>query len=231
VGREVVIDTETTGLEPAQGHRIVEIGCVELSHHVPTGRNLQLYVNPERDMPEEAFRVHGLSDEFLRSKPLFADIIEAFDAFIEDDPVVIHNASFDLKFLNAELGRLDRAKIPPERAIDTLAIARKKYPGAPASLDALCKRFQIDSTARTVHGALLDAELLAHVYLELIGGRPPGLTFDGAAATEGFNVEFEARRSRPASLPTRLTPEDLAAHKAFLEGLPADALWLKARSD
>lgn len=225
--REIVLDTETTGLEPAEGHRIVEIGCVELKHHVPTGRNYQVYINPERDMPEEAERVHGLSLEFLSDKPLFADVAEDFRSFVADDPVVIHNASFDLKFINYELRQLDHQPILPEQSVDTLMIARRKYPGAPASLDALCKRFQIDASERTVHGALLDAELLARVYLELIGGTQPGLSFSdrGTAENSGSNVASIARNPRPRPLPSLLTKEEEAAHKEFIAGLPGEALW------
>ena len=225
--REIVLDTETTGFEPSEGHRIVEIGCVELKHHVPTGNNYQVYINPERDMPEDAEKVHGLSAEFLSDKPVFADVADDFRSFVSDDPVVIHNASFDLKFLNYELRQLDRQPIQPEQSVDTLLIARRKYPGAPASLDALCKRFQIDATERTVHGALLDAELLAQVYLELIGGAQPGLSFtdtkDGSVG--GSGPAQVARNPRPRPLPSLLTAEEEAAHKAFLEALPGEAFW------
>ncbi|HAW48727.1 MAG TPA: DNA polymerase III subunit epsilon, partial [Roseovarius sp.] len=168
-----VLDTETTGLEPMEGHRVVEIGAVELYNHMPTGRTYHQYINPKRPMPEEAFAVHGLGDDFLRDKPLFAEIGAQFLEFVGDARLVIHNASFDMKFLNAELEWCSLVPLPMNRAIDTLAMARKKYPGAPASLDALCRRFGIDNTARTLHGALLDSEILAEVYLELIGGRQP----------------------------------------------------------
>lgn len=225
--REIVVDTETTGLDPAEGHRIVEIGCVELKHHVPTGRNYQVYVNPERDMPEEAERVHGLSSDFLSDKPVFSDIAGDFRDFVADDPVVIHNASFDLKFLNFELGQLEAEPILPEQSVDTLMIARRKYPGAPASLDALCKRFQIDASERTVHGALLDAELLAQVYLELIGGAQPGLSFSDRGETAAGNGgrKLAARAPRPNPLPSLLTEEEAKAHKEFLDSLPVPALW------
>ena len=173
--REIVLDTETTGLDPKSGDRLVEIGCVELDNHLPTGRTYHQYVNPEREMPDEAFRVHGLSEAFLANYPVFADIAESFLEFIGDAHLVIHNASFDLGFINAELKRLGRAPVEPRRAIDTVQVARGKYPGAQASLDALCRRFEIDLSVRTKHGALLDAELLADVYLELVGGRQPGL--------------------------------------------------------
>ena len=172
--REVVVDTETTGLDPLTGHRIVEIGCVELINHVPTFETFQTYLDPEREMPLEAFEISGLTSEFLRGQPRFGEKVEAFLDFIGDAPLVIHNAVFDLAFLNAELGRLSMAPIPAERAIDTLSLARRKFPGAPASLDALCKRFSINTAERLKHGALIDARLTAEVYLELIGGREPG---------------------------------------------------------
>ena len=225
--REIVLDTETTGFEPSEGHRIVEIGCVELKHHVPTGNNYQVYINPERDMPEDAEKVHGLSSEFLSDKPVFAAVADDFRSFVADDPVVIHNAAFDLKFLNYELRQLDRQPILPEQSVDTLLIARRKYPGAPASLDALCKRFQIDATERTVHGALLDAELLAQVYLELIGGAQPGLSFSDSKEVRagGPGPSQVARNPRPRPLPSLLTEEEEAAHKAFIDALPGDAFW------
>ncbi|KZY25635.1 DNA polymerase III subunit epsilon, partial [Sulfitobacter sp. HI0040] len=173
--REIVLDTETTGFDPETGDRIVEIGAVELIGHVATGRTYHQYINPERAMPEEAFQVHGLGDDFLRDKPKFAAIGQAFIDFIGDSKLVIHNAAFDIKFLNAELKWMGLPPIPWERAVDTLAIARKRFPGSPSSLDALCRRFSIDNSARTLHGALLDSEILAEVYLELIGGRQPDL--------------------------------------------------------
>ncbi|MFV2002892.1 MAG: DNA polymerase III subunit epsilon, partial [Paracoccaceae bacterium] len=171
--REVVLDTETTGFDPEGGDRIVEIGAVELLNHLPTGRTYHQYLNPERAMPGDAFQVHGLGDDFLRDKPVFASIAQAFLDFIGDAGLVIHNASFDMKFLNAELGWANMAPIPFDRAIDTLAIARRKFPGSPASLDALCRRFGVHNSSRDLHGALLDSEILAEVYLELIGGRQP----------------------------------------------------------
>src|ERR1700744_832219 len=173
--REIVFDTETTGFDPADGHRIVEIGCVELMDHFPTARTLQFYLNPERDIPIESQRVHGLSAEFLADKALFAHVAEEFLEFLGDAPLVIHNASFDIKFINAELKRVGKAAIPLARAIDTIEIAKRRFPGARYSLDELCKRFSVDLSARTKHGALLDAQLTAEVYLELIGGRQRGL--------------------------------------------------------
>lgn len=215
--REVVLDTETTGLSPAEGHRIVEIGCVELINHLPTGRNFQCFVNPETAMPAAAFEVHGHSDEFLADKPKFAAIVDDFLAFIGADGLVIHNAAFDLGFINAELDRLDRAPIPNTRAIDTVALARQKYPGAPANLDALCRRFDIDNSGRSVHGALLDAQLLAEVYLELIGGRQPGLGL-AAAVTIDAPAEAPGAPARPPR-PHAPSPEERAAHAAFVAGL------------
>jgi DNA polymerase-3 subunit epsilon len=183
--REIVLDTETTGLDPAAGHRIVELGCLELFNRVSTGEQFHCYLNPERDMPEEAFRIHGLSQEFLAQHPPFAEIAEAFLAFLGDTPLVIHNAEFDLSFLNAELAKAGLPVLDRGRATDTVAMARRRFPGAQVNLDALCRRFEIDNSARSLHGALLDCELLAEVYLELSGGRQPGLdlTESAAAAT------------------------------------------------
>ena len=225
--REVVLDTETTGFEPDQGDRIVEIGAVELWNHVPTGNTYWQYINPERDMPQGAFEVHGLSEEFLSDKPVFADIAQAFVDFVRDDKLVIHNAAFDMKFLNAELGWLDRPLLPTDQAIDTLAIARKRFPGSPASLDALCRRFNIDNSARTLHGALLDSEILAEVYLELIGGRQPdfalGMQRSDATAVGHDGAWRVPDREKP--LGQRITEEERAAHAAFVEKLGDGALW------
>ena len=225
--REIVLDTETTGFEPESGDRIVEIGAVELNNHVPTGRTYHQYINPQRAMPQEAFEVHGLGDEFLADKPVFKEIGQAFLDFIGDAKMVIHNAAFDMKFLNAELGWMGLPKLPMDQAIDTLAIARKKFPGSPASLDALCRRFGIDNSSRTLHGALLDSEILAEVYLELIGGRQPGLTLSQMAAgeTRGGAQEEWRPRPRPTPLPSRLTETEKAAHAAFVEGLGDSPLW------
>lgn len=221
--REIVLDTETTGLDPAGGDRIVEIGCVELVNHVPTGLTFQRYVNPERDVPQAAIAVHGLSREFLAAHPIFAAIAEDFVAFIEDSPLVIHNAAFDLGFVNAEFARLELVPLGESRAVDTVQLARRKIPpGASASLDALCARFGIDASERTLHGALKDAMLLAEVYLELIGGRQPGLVF--AAARAGAS-------SGPANAPIARAPrphapseDEIAAHTAFLAKLK-DPVW------
>src|SRR6056297_2924438 len=224
--REIVLDTETTGFEPDQGDRIVEIGAVELLNHVATGRTYHQYINPERAMPQEAFDVHGLGDDFLRDKPKFARIGQAFLEFIGDAKLVIHNASFDMKFINAELRWMKLGQLPMDRAIDTLAIARQKFPGSPSSLDALCRRFGIDNSARTLHGALLDSEILAEVYLELIGGRQPDF---GLKISHGSN-ETEGGRAwrpmaRPAPLPPRITDEERAAHAAFVEAMGDAAMW------
>ena len=224
--REIVLDTETTGFDPETGDRIVEIGAIELIGHVPTGRTYHKYINPERSMPQEAFEVHGLGDDFLADKPKFADIVQSFVDFVADARLVIHNASFDMKFLNAELRWAGFSQLALDRAVDTLLIARQKFPGSPASLDALCRRFGIDNSARTLHGALLDSEILAEVYLELIGGRQPdfGLSQDTSrnrtATTENWSMP-----PRPVPLPTRLTQRERAAHAAFVEQLGPDALW------
>ncbi len=229
--REIVLDTETTGFEPEQGDRIVEIGAVELYNHMPTGRTFHKYINPQRAMPQGAFEVHGLGDEFLRDKPLFAEIAQEFLDFVEDAKLVIHNAAFDMKFLNAELGWLKMRQLPWEQAIDTLAIARKKFPGSPASLDALCRRFSIDNGARTLHGALLDSEILAEVYLELIGGRQPDLVLADARTSSRDQKQDGGEDWRPQPRPTRLasriTEEEAAAHQAFVDKMGDGALWKK----
>jgi DNA polymerase-3 subunit epsilon len=225
--REIVLDTETTGFEPSEGHRIVEIGAVELQGHLPTGRTFHRYLNPDRAMPKEAFEVHGLSDDFLRDKPRFAEVADAFLAFIGEARLVIHNAAFDMRFLNAELAAIGRPALPDARALDTVALARAKYPGAPASLDALCRRFGVDNSGREKHGALLDSELLAEVYLELIGGRQPDLVLAAGPRGSAGPAAAEAWRPppRPAPLPPRLTEAEAAAHAAFVETLGDKALW------
>jgi DNA polymerase-3 subunit epsilon len=220
--REIVLDTETTGLSPAEGHRIVEIGCLELRNHMPTGNALHLYVNPNMPMPEAARQVHGLGDDFLADKPAFDAVVEQFLDFIADSPLVIHNAAFDMGFINAELARIGRDPLPEARAIDTVSLARRKFPGASASLDALCRRFAIDNTARTLHGALLDAGLLADVYVELLGGRQPGLGLV-AGGTAGGGATGTARTARPPR-PHAPSAEELAAHAAFVAGLK-DPVW------
>lgn len=227
--REIVLDTETTGFEPETGDRIVEIGALELFNHVPTGRTFHEYINPERAMPQEAFEVHGLGDDFLREKPVFALIAEPFLDFVGGDAkLVIHNAAFDMKFLNAELGRLGHPALPWERAIDTLTMARQRFPGSPASLDALCRRFGVDNGARTLHGALLDAEILAEVYLELIGGRQPDLVLapvSKARQDQTDVVQPDRIGPRPHRLPPRTTDHERAAHAALVERLGDTALW------
>ena len=224
--REIVLDTETTGLSPEEGDRVVEIGALELFHRVPTGEVWHSYINPERDMPADAYRVHELSEEFLSDKPRFAEIAGGLLEFIADAPLVIHNAPFDAGFLNAEFARLGLPKLAGERLVDTLQMARKRFAGAPNSLDALCTRFEIDRSARAVHGALVDCRLLAEVYLHLTGGRQPGLAFQagaGSAATDG-----QPQGSGPfrPPRPHAPTPEELAAHKAFIADLK-DPVWLE----
>ena len=228
--REIVLDTETTGLSWADGDRLVEIGCLELLNHVATGNTFHVYINPERDMPQEAFNVHGLSAEFLSDKPIFADIAEEFLGFVAEDPLVIHNASFDMGFINWELKLIGRPQIPVSRAVDTLQIARRKFPGAQNNLDALCRRFNVDNSGRNFHGALLDSELLAEVYLELRGGRQPGLVLDASLDFESSGGEQVARKQRPDPLPSRLTPEEIEAHESFVATLGEDALWLSVKS-
>ena len=226
--REIVLDTETTGFDPETGDRIVEIGAVELMGHVPTGNTYHQYINPERAMPDEAFQVHGLGDDFLRDKPKFAQIGQAFLDFIGDAKLVIHNAAFDIKFLNAELRWMRLPQIPWEQAIDTLAIARRRFPGSPASLDALCRRFGINNDARTLHGALLDSEILAEVYLELIGGRQPDFALSTQATSKVGETAAEWTASpRPTALPSRLTQTEATAHESFLKKLGDAPLWLK----
>tara|TARA_R110002049_G_scaffold117332_1_gene270399 strand:+ start:7711 stop:8394 length:684 start_codon:yes stop_codon:yes gene_type:complete len=224
--REIVLDTETTGFDPQSGDRIVEIGAVELMGHVATGNTYHQYINPERSMPDEAFQVHGLGDDFLRDKPKFAEIGQAFVDFIGDSKLIIHNAAFDIKFLNAELGWMGLPQIPWEQALDTLAIARKRFPGSPASLDALCRRFGIDNASRTLHGALLDSEILAEVYLELIGGRQPDFAL--STQPQQNTGEVDAKWSpppRPAPLPSRMSEQEAAAHAEFISKLGNGALW------
>ncbi|MCA0908110.1 MULTISPECIES: DNA polymerase III subunit epsilon [Ruegeria] len=238
--REIVLDTETTGFDPESGDRIVEIGAVELWNHVATGETYHVYINPERSMPEEAFGVHGIGPDLLenprppekgevtlKDKPVFAKIGHAFREFVGDARLVIHNASFDMKFLNAELKWMGAPLIPMEQALDTLAIARKRFPGSPASLDALCRRFNIDNSNRVLHGALLDSEILAEVYLELIGGRQPdfGLSTSASSVAGGGDDWRPAPRATP--LPSRITEDERAAHDAFIEKLGDNALWTR----
>jgi DNA polymerase-3 subunit epsilon len=225
--REIVFDTETTGLDPSKGDRVVEIGCVELANMIPSGLTFHVYINPERDMPAEAERIHGLSSAFLADKPVFADIVDEFLAFIGDDSrLVAHNAGFDLNFINAELKRLGRKPLMQERIVDTLALARRRHPGGRHSLDDLCNRYGIDNSRRTKHGALLDSEILAEVYAELTGGRQAALSLVEDATIASFAMgERPAARQRPEPLPSRLTPEDAIAHEAFLATLGGAVIW------
>jgi len=222
--REIVLDTETTGLNPLGGDRLVEIGCVEIFNHLPTGNIFHRYINPQRDVPDEASRVHGLTNEFLADKPLFSQEVDGFLDFIGDAPLVIHNAPFDMGFINAELTRTGFKNIPMSRTVDTLPMARKKFPGAPASLDALCKRFGVDLAARDFHGALLDARLLAEVYLELRGGRQPGLDMAVQSQTAQL-VETEVQtRSFRTPRPHAPFEAEQTAHAEFLTKLK-NPLW------
>ncbi len=230
--REIVFDTETTGLDPVTGDRLVEIGCIELVNRFPTGNVFHRYINPERDMPEGAFRVHGLSIEFLKDKPKFAEVVEDLVTFIGNDASLIaHNAMFDLGFLNAELKRANREQVNRDRLIDTLMLARRKHPGGSNKLDDLCVRYKIDNSRRTKHGALLDAELLAEVYLELIGARQAsfGLAEAASAGTVARGMGGTILL-RPQPLPPRVSAEELAAHQAFIATLGDSALWLNYRS-
>src|SRR5579864_4702739 len=224
--REIVLDTETTGLDPLRGDRLVEIGCVEIFNRMPTGQTFHRYFNPERDMPAEAFAVHGLSSDFLATKPLFAEAVEDFLAFVGDAPLVIHNASFDISFINAELERAGRPAIMKERLVDTLLLARRKHPGVSNRLDDLCSRYAIDNSQRTKHGALLDAELLAEVYIDLIGARQSQLLLaaDTRDVLVGTSGEMP-RRQRLVPLAPRVTDADREAHRAFVATLGDKQIW------
>lgn len=224
--REIVLDTETTGLDPLRGDRLVEIGCVEIFNRMPTGQSYHVYINPERDMPAEAFAVHGLSSEFLATKPLFHEVADEFLAFIGDAPLVIHNASFDIGFINAELDRIKRAAIPRERLVDTLLLARRKHPGVSNRLDDLCSRYAIDNSHRTKHGALLDAELLAEVYVDLVGARQSQLLLASEAEDIRVNSGGDApRRQRLVPLAPRISEAEREAHRAFIATLGDKAIW------
>ena len=224
--REIVMDTETTGLDPNSGDRLVEIACVELANFIPTGRVWHQYINPQREVPQDAFRIHGLSTQFLADKPVFSDLVDSFLEFVDGGKLIFHNAGFDMKFINAELIRIERPAIPLERVLDTLALARRKHPAGPNSLDALCKRYNIDNSARTRHGALLDAELLADVYLQLIGGQQPNFDLTarragGVAGSAASNIIL----ARPQPLPANLADVELEAHVAFVKELGAAPVW------
>lgn len=231
--REIVLDTETTGFDPAKGHRIVEIGCVELVNLVPSGKTFHVYLNPEMPMPDDAAAVHGLTDAFLADKPVFAAVVDDFLRFIAADQLVIHNATFDMNFINHELQQHGFAPLPSVRALDTVQLARKKFPGQKNSLDALCDRFNIDKSNRTLHGALLDARLLAEVYLELCGGREPGLSMDGAAAVAltvdgGANTSMSRAYRAPRSFAA--SEAEQAAHAEFLQQIK-NPLWTKEQKN
>ena len=223
--REIVLDTETTGLDPKSGDRVVEIGCVEMVNRFLTGRTFHQYLNPERSMPPDAFKVHGLSDGFLKDKPKFIEIADAFLEFIGDATLVIHNASFDIAFLNHELGKVSRPLISTDRVVDSLMLARRKHPGQANSLDALCQRYNIDNSRRTRHGALLDSEILAEVYAELTGGRQTSLGLAMAVETPKLEVVTSGKTKKRQPPPPLLTDQELAAHRAFVEGMGQKALW------
>jgi len=231
--REIVLDTETTGTDPAAGDRIVEIGCVELVNHVPTGRSFHTYLNPQRAVAAGAVAVHGLTDNFLRDKPLFAAVVEDFVAFVGDARLVIHNAAFDIGFLNAEFARTGHPRLDMDRVIDTLMMARRKHPGASNSLDALCARYGIDNSRRTKHGALLDAEILAEVYIELIGGKQADLALTAAPAPKAaaFTSAAAPREERPRVVVSRLTDAEREAHAAFVAKLGSTPLWAEYLRD
>lgn len=228
--RELVLDTETTGFSPESGDKIVEIGIVELINHMPTQNKFHKYINPERSMPDSAFKVHGLSYDFLKDKPLFSDIAEEFLSFIGNDMVVIHNAPFDLSFLTYELSLIGKTSIPVSQVIDTLILAREKYPGSPASLDALCRKFGIDNSSRELHGALLDSYILAQVYLELIGGLQPNFELDSnlrfsdkLGVSDNINVVTNFIRAKP--LPNRISKKEIIDHKKFIESINGSEKW------
>jgi DNA polymerase III subunit epsilon len=223
--REIILDTETTGLDPLRGDRLVEIGCVEIFNRMPTGQTYHCHINPERDMPAEAFAVHGLSSEFLATKPLFTQVVDAFLEFIGDAPLVIHNASFDIGFINAELDRIKRPAIPRDRLVDTLLLARRKHPGVSNRLDDLCSRYAIDNSRRTKHGALLDAELLAEVYIDLIGARQSQLILAETHSERTASLGDAPRRQRPEPLAPRVTEDDRLAHRAFVATLGDKQIW------
>jgi DNA polymerase-3 subunit epsilon len=226
--REIVLDTETTGLDPADGHRVLEIGAVEIVHQSLTGSVFHVLINPERDVPQDAARVHGHTTEVLKDKPVFAAIVDDFLAFVGDSKLVIHNAEFDVRFMNAELARLGLATIAMDRVVDTLALARKKHPGAPASLDALCDRYRIDRSRRVRHGALLDAEILVEVYCELMGGRQRSLLLgDVAEVAEAVAVALAPRYSERPQRRSSLELSEASAHAHFMAGFGSDAIWFR----
>ena len=227
--REIILDTETTGLDPRRGDRLIEIGCIELFNRIPTGREYHCFINPEREVPAEAEKIHGISTDFLKGKPLFAKIAQAFLDFIAGDQLVIHNAQFDIGFLNFELERIGLAPLAMDRVVDTLALARRKHPAGPNNLDALCKRYGIDNTKRTKHGALVDSLLLAEVYVELLGERQAALGLMSQSSADAPSLGSRNRRAqqRKVTLPSRLSADDALAHRVFIEKLGAKAMWLK----
>ena len=230
--REIVIDTETTGLDPANGDRLIELGCIEIVNRIPTGREFHRYLNPERDIHRDAVEVHGLTVDFLKDKPLFKDVADDFLAFVADAPLVAHNASFDIAFINAELERSGRPPLTFDRVVDTLVLARRRHPAGPNSLDALCKRYGIDLSERVKHGALLDSLLLANVYVELLGERQATLGLGGQNGPEtAVHLRIAAAQPRPSPLPPRLTHEAAQAHRTFVETLGPKALWLRYPAD
>lgn len=227
--REVILDTETTGLDPRKGDRLIEIGCIEMFNRIPTGREYHCFINPERDVPAEAQAVHGITTDFLKDKPLFHKVARDFLQFIADDTLVIHNAQFDIGFLNFELERAGHTTIAMDRVVDTLALARRKHPAGPNNLDALCKRYGIDNSKRTKHGALVDSLLLAEVYVELLGERQAALVLqnNGAASLQSARRGKTQAKPRPEALQSRVSADDMAHHRAFIDALGAKAVWLK----
>jgi DNA polymerase-3 subunit epsilon len=229
--REIVFDTETTGLDCLNGDRLIEVGCVELLNHIPTGRTFHAYINPRRPVSRDAAFVHGLTDEFLRDKPCFEDIVSDFADFVGDSLLVAHNAAFDRGFINMELGRCGRPVLEEARFLDTLVLARRRHPNGPNSLDALCARYGIDNSARTKHGALLDAEILAEVYLELLGGRQATFALGAVATAAVVETRIALIRPRPRPLPARLTADEERAHLSFVAGLGAEPVWNRYRAE
>lgn len=229
--REIILDTETTGLDPKRGDRVIEIGCVEIYNRIPTGRDFHCFINPERDVPVEAENVHGISTAFLKDKPFFAKVVAPFLDFIGSDTLVIHNAPFDMGFLNFELELAGKSVLQMSRVVDTLALARRKHPAGPNSLDALCKRYGVDMSKRTKHGALIDCMLLAEVYVELLGERQAALGLQSKSAPVAGSNSIRGEKvgavQRPAPLRARVGPEGIAQHRAFIEELGAKAVWLK----
>ncbi|MBY0560651.1 DNA polymerase III subunit epsilon [Hyphomicrobium sp.] len=229
--REIVLDTETTGLDPKKGHRLIEVGGIEMINRIPTGREFHRFINPQRDVPREAQEIHGIATEFLYDKPLFRDVVREFLTFVGDDVLVIHNAQFDIMFLNYELGLVGEKALSFDRVVDTLAIARRRHPAGPNTLDALCKRYSIDNSQRTKHGALVDSLLLAEVYVELLGERQATFGLQSSSANASGSQRGGARRTaaavRSQPLPSRIGEAEAAAHRSFVEKMKTTALWLR----